>query len=174
MKFKEWFALVEVFDSPLSIDWKKKTDSDWIGEFFVPDPNFPQQQKRYIIRMVKDINMFDRSQEGTPWEVQFKLAVSDNKTTDAITGTGDAMQVFSTVMSGIHQWLNEVQPNGFMISAREPNRQSLYRRMLKTLPPIWEVEDLGTTFFVTNKNAQQPAFTGFGDDDFADYFDDDY
>lgn len=157
MRFKEWF-LTEIFDNPTQINWSKQTNTDWIGSFNIKD-------KRYTIKMIRD--------KGTPWEVSFDL-IRNNKATQDITGTGDAALVFSTVLNGMNQWMKSTNPESFAISAREPNRQSLYRRMLKMLPKVWEVEDLGTTFFATNTSVVQPAFSGYRDDDFSDYWDDDY
>lgn len=174
MKFSEWLTIVEMFNSPLPITWTKTTPTDWEGSFVVQDgtPNAttPLKNKRalprgkqYIIRMIKGPDM--------PWEVTFEL-VMGNKRSQDITGTGNAAQVFSTVLSGIKQWLDRVKPDAFALSAREPSRQSLYRRMLRMLPPkIWDVEDLGSTFFVQNRT-MEPAFSGYSDSDFDDYYDD--
>lgn len=178
MNFKEWFALTEMFNSPLPIKWTKTTSTDWEGSFVIQDaaPNpamgaAPIKNKRalprgkqYIIRMIKGPDM--------PWEVTFELVVGNKRSQD-ITGTGNAAQVFSTVLSGIQQWLDRVKPDAFALSAREPSRQSLYRRMLRMLPQqIWDVEDLGSTFFVQNKT-MEPAYSGYSDNDFDDYYDDD-
>lgn len=174
MNFSEWITIVEMFNSPLPITWTKTTPTDWEGSFVVQDgmPNAPTplknkkalpRGKQYIIRMIKGPDM--------PWEVTFEL-VMGNKRSQDITGTGNAAQVFSTVLSGIKQWLDRVKPDAFALSAREPSRQSLYRRMLRMLPPkIWDVEDLGSTFFVQNRT-MEPAFSGYSDSDFDDYYDD--
>lgn len=154
MRFKEWF-LTEIFDTTAQINWSKRTNTDWFGSFNIKD-------KQYVIRMVRA--------EGSPWEISFDL-VRGKKTTQDITGTGDAAYVFSTVLNGISQWLTSTNPDSFVISAREPNRQSLYRRILKLLPKVWDVEELGTTFFVTNTSMEQPAYSGYKDDDFSDYWD---
>jgi len=178
MNFKDWVILTEMFNSPLPIKWTKTTSTNWEGSFVIQDglPNSENPAnpiknqrgmpsgKRYIIRMIKDSDM--------PWEVTFELVVGNKRSQD-ITGTGNAAQVFSTVLSGIRQWLDRVKPDAFALSAREPNRQSLYRRMLKMLPSkIWDVEDLGSTFFVQNKTIAAPVNYGYSDDDFDDYNDD--
>jgi hypothetical protein len=162
--FNEFIAdkeaeLSEMFTNPTTIRWAKTNGSgQWKGDFFIGD-------KRYILNFVKmDAQM--------PWEIVFDL-VQNGKKTQNITGTGDAVQVFSTVLSGIKQWMKAVNPPSFILSAREPSRQSLYRRMLQMLPKkIWSVEDLGTSFYVTNKTIEQPKYSGFSDSDFDDYSDD--
>ena len=152
LNFKDW--LNEAFNFPLPIRWTKTSKMDWVGVFNV-------QGKKYIIQMMKEPQM--------PWEVKFELVAGKSRTQE-ITGTGDAALVFSTVLSGIQQWLNKVKPDAFAISAREPSRQSLYRRMLNMLPKKqWEIEDLGTTFFVQNRQ-MHPAYAGFSDNEFSDYY----
>lgn len=153
LNFKEW--LNESFNAPSPIKWAKATPMDWEGVFKIRD-------KKYIIRMMKEPQM--------PWEIKFELVAGKSRTQE-ITGTGDAAQVFSTVLNGIQQWLNKVKPDAFALSAREPNRQSLYRRMLSMLPTRqWEIEDLGSTFFVQNRQ-MQPAYAGYSG--FDDYYDGD-
>lgn len=144
----------EIFDSPTSIKWKKKTNSDWVGLFKI-------NNKQYYLNIMHDY--------GMPWEIKFEL-MHNGKKTQKITGTGDAAVVFATVLDGIKQWLQTVKPNSFVISARESNRQSLYRRLLKILPSNWRIEDLGSTFFAFDKTAKQED-EGFGDDEFDDYYD---
>lgn len=154
-KFKEWLQITEIFNDPFPIKWSRSRQKDWIGKFMVED-------KPYIITMING---------GTemPWEVKFEL-IQNKKPTQEITGTGDAMQVFSTVLSGIQQWLKSENPDSFVLSAAEPNRQQLYRRMMGMLPKNYKYEDLGSTFFVQNINAKQPAFSGYSDSDFEDYY----
>lgn len=159
MDFKEWFNLQEAFNSPLPIRWLKTAHDNWKGEFVVFDTN----PKKYVLNMIKDDHM--------PWEVTFDLIQGKRKTQE-ITATGSAAKVFSTVLDGIKQWLNQVKPDAFALSAREPSRQSLYRRLLQMLPKkLWRVEDLESTFFVQSK-LTKPSFAGFSDDDFADFYDD--
>lgn len=174
MNFSEWMTIVEMFDSPSPITWKKITPNNWEGAFFIQDgisnaaTPFKNKKalplgKQYIIRMIKSSDM--------PWEITFELVMGNKKSQD-ITGTGNAAQVFATVLSGIKQWMDKVKPDAFALSAREPSRQSLYRKMLRMLPSkIWDVEDLGSTFFVQNRT-MEPVFSGYSDSDFNDYYDD--
>lgn len=155
MEFKKWFYN-EIFQNFAPIVWNKKSNTDWVGSFNI-------KNKRYVIRMVRD--------EHTPWEISFDLIKGKTSTQD-VTGTGDAALVFSTVLNGIKEWMRSVNPESFAISARESNRQSLYRKMLKMLPKNWVIDDLGTTFFATNLSIPQPAFSGYRDSDFSDYWDD--
>lgn len=178
MKFREWVVFTEMFSTSVPIRWTKKSPDLWTGTFTIQgaspnpaNPAIPIKNKavlpkglKYLIRMVK-MDMDDM------WEVSFDLMDGGIGRQD-ITGTGNAALVFSTVLVGIRQWAEAVKPASFALSAREPNRQSLYRRMLEKMldPRVWEVEDMGTTFFVQNKT-MQPA-RAFGNS-FDDYFDDD-
>ena len=85
--FKQYFN--ELFENPNEIDWIVKTNSLWQGEFFIKD-------KKYVIKAMKC--------PGMPWEVKFQLMLN-NRPTEEKTGTGDSFLVFSTVISGIKQWL---------------------------------------------------------------------
>lgn len=174
MNFKIWF---ESFESPLPIEWIEKTPTDWEGEFYVPTLQvvsskpkktkyaFVPQGKKYVIRMMK-LPM------GGTWEIKFELEL-DGKKTQEITGTGDSMRVFSTVLSGIREFISEVNPKSIAFSAREPSRQSLYARLLRLLPSTeWKVEEMGEIFFAKRKSAKK-VYSGYSDDDFSDFYRDD-
>lgn len=154
MNFKKWL-ISEMFNSPLPIQWKQRNNSTWEGTFAIND-------KQYLIMMMHEPHM--------GWEVKFEL-LRQGKWTQAITGTGDAAYVFSTVLNGIKEWITKMQPAQFALTAREPSRKKLYARLLKMLPKNWRVEELGPTFFVQDTSKQ--AYGGFSDDGFDDYYDDD-
>lgn len=135
LDFKQYYN--ELFENPNNIDWTVKTNSLWRGEFLIGD-------KEYVIKAMKS--------PGMPWEVKFQL-ILDGKPTEKITGTGDAFLVFSTVINGIKQWLNEINPNMFMLSSYEDNRTSLYSRMLGNLLPksIYNIELFNGSFLIKKK-----------------------
>ena len=97
--------LSEMFTNPTAIRWAKTSKNQWKGDFLIGD-------KKYILNFVK-------MEDQMPWEIVFDL-IQNGKKTQNITGTGDAVQVFSTVLSGIKQWLQSVNPPSFILSAREP------------------------------------------------------
>jgi len=147
MRFKEWI-LSELFNSPGQIDWELKSPNDWVGSFDI-------NGKNYVIKMMKFDIGFGKK-ENMPWEIKFEL-MQNGKGTQEITGTGDSLPVFSTVLDGIQQWLSEVKPKNFMLTAREPNRISLYRRLIRMLPPQeWKAEETGGTF--SAKKRKTPTF----------------
>lgn len=133
--FKQYFN--ELFENPNEIDWIVKTNSLWQGEFFIKD-------KKYVIKAMKSSDM--------PWEVKFQLMLN-NRPTEKITGTGDAFLVFSTVINGMKQWINEVNPKIFMLSSYDDNRTSLYSRMLANLLPksIYKIELFNGSFLIKKK-----------------------
>lgn len=147
--------ITEIFDKPVPIKWDTVNNKEWSGRFNIND-------KIYNIRMIKIQEM--------PWEVVFSL-IQNNKSIQSITGTGNASTVFATVLYGIKKWLKKVEPPEFVISAAEPSRQKLYKRMLQMLPPQWDVEDLGMTFYVRDTTQQDVTHAGYGDE-FEDYYDD--
>lgn len=165
--FKEYFIhqeneINEIFNNPIPVRWVTTTSNNWKGQFLISNE---KENKKYIINIIK-------LEKNMPWEITFDL-IKDKSKTQEITGTGDSFQVFSTVLNAIKQWMNATKPNAFLMTAREPSRQSLYRRMLQMLPrKIWKVEDLGSTFYVQNKTMKQLAYSGFSDSDFDDYMDD--
>lgn len=159
MNFKEW-VYSELFERPLPIKWSKTPMGDLKG-------NFTVNNKNYILTMVQGDSYM-------PWEIKFELIdpISGKKLQN-LTGTGDAMQVFSTVIKGIKFFLDKYKPDAFVLTAsdREPSRISLYKRLLSMLPKNkWEVDDLDGTFYVQKIGAK--PLPGWSDDDFSDYLDD--
>lgn len=136
LDFKQYYN--ELFENPNNIDWTVKTNSLWRGEFLIGD-------KEYVIKAMKS--------PGMPWEVKFQLML-DGKPTEKITGTGDSFLVFSTVISGLKQWISEIDPKIFMLSSYEDNRTSLYSRMLPNylLPKsIYNIELFNGSFLIKKK-----------------------
>jgi hypothetical protein len=128
--------ILESFNEPQPITWVKQTKNDWAGKFKIKDKN-------YIIRMVRSNDM--------PWEISFDLILNGKKTQN-VTGTGDALSVFSTVLSGIKQWASRVKPVEFLLSAAEENRKSLYLRLLRlNLPKRFKVEQYAGCFHVEDE-----------------------
>jgi hypothetical protein len=123
-------VLNELFDKQTQVNWSTQTEDSWYGTFVIGG-------KEYKISIIRD--KFDNFY--MPWEVVFCLK-KDGKCTTDITGTGDAGQVFATVMSGVQEWMKSERPNEFVMSAAESSRQKLYLRMLqKYLPNGYEVSE---------------------------------
>tara|TARA_R110000868_G_scaffold20153_9_gene85636 strand:+ start:2660 stop:3130 length:471 start_codon:yes stop_codon:yes gene_type:complete len=152
-------AIYELFDTPVPIIWEERGPTRWFGSFNV-------NNKQYVLRMV---TMNDASEWiQSPWEVSFDL-IRNGKSTQSITGTGDAARVFATVIYGIKKWLHDVQPHSFSLSAREPSRVKLYDRMLRMLPKQWVVDNYDGVFMVNDKS--KVLQKTHSDDDYDDYGD---
>lgn len=150
-------AICEIFDTPVPLTWEERGPTRWFGSFNV-------NGKRYVLRMV---TMGD----DAPWEVSFDL-VRNGKSTQSITGTGDANKVFATVLYGINKWLLDIKPHSFSLSAREPSRIKLYTRMLRMLPKQWVVDNYDGVFMVKDKSkVLQKTNDSYDDYDYDDYDD---
>lgn len=123
-------VLNELFEVSSNITWKAKGKDRWHGEFVVEGNKY----QIFIVRDEISPTFF------MPWEIIFCLE-SNGKCVHDITGTGNASQVFATVLEGIKQWVKETEPTSFMMSAAEKSRSSLYKKMLsKMLPKDFKVE----------------------------------
>lgn len=116
--------LFELLDMPLPWKWIRKLKS-WDASFSVND-------KKYFVR-------FTIAAPNT-WEMYFWLYGARrhanelglvSKTGLDITGTGDAVKVFSTVKSILEAFIKTVNPDDiFFTSDEEPSRVKLYDRFM--------------------------------------------
>lgn len=86
--------------------------------------------------------------DGQVTEVMF--SVGDHKDSMNITGAGEEIIIFSTVLAEIKKYAaaNPQQTITFSADADEPSRVKLYDRMLKNIPNI-EREEEGDEVFYT-------------------------
>ena len=113
--------LSEVFDSPEKIKWGKKGNSD-MGNFTIED-------NEYEIWM-------NPLRDGKTWSIEFVQVANDSfarhgKT--GITGAGNEVKLFSTVIAGIKQWVKKNKPEVIEFTASEPSRKKLYNSLIKRL-----------------------------------------
>jgi hypothetical protein len=160
MDFKKWLTN-ELFNSPSQIQWKNGKYGNKIGKFIIND-------KKYQMIIASPM------MQGGPSEISFQLILPNGEKSEEITGTGDEFSVFATVLDGIQHWIKSYNPKSFIMSAKEPNRKSLYRRMLSLFNKgEWITEEISDgTFLVYNKKSKKP--TEYSDDEFEPYFSDDY
>ena len=122
----EGYLLNELFDTKVKV--KKITDrrDEIIYKFSIED-------KVYNVIMVKAAPI------AHIWEIIFTLdrlkgkTVEDEKTMLGITGTGDAIEVFSGVIKTVKMWTKEKKPEIFGFSAKEPSRKKLYVKFAKSI-----------------------------------------
>lgn len=62
------------------------------------------------------------------WTVEF-----DRNGEQTITGEGDALRIFATVVSIIRDFLSTKKPDALLLESKERSRTTLYRRIIKRL-----------------------------------------
>ena len=82
--------------------------------------------------------MYDVTQSGNCIAVSFCALGKDNACDFGIMNSGKSVLVFSTAVAILRQILDDMNPRLLTFSAKEPSRQKLYLRMVKTLLPTWE------------------------------------
>lgn len=114
-------SLTEAFDKPLKISWYK-SKYEWSGSFKTTSDSY-----EINIRMLRKNNK-------EFWEVEF----SGHKGDMDISGVGNQFQVFATVLSGISEFLKEVNPDMLVFSSVKDStkagvnsRDTLYDRLSK-------------------------------------------
>ena len=149
--------LFELFDNPVSdIEWEETVlgeDARFrVGEYvynvsFSPVPPDAFEEDRSIPRSL--MAMIDN--DVAPIDIEFQQYKAAPKNsfitgtdgTHEITGTGNEIKVFSTVVDIIQNWISR-NPNEQLvyISAKEPSRVKLYRRMVNSFAKgkkVWEL-----------------------------------
>ncbi len=69
----------------------------------------------------------------------------------SITGSGNSVGVFSTVVDIITAFVVEYDPSNIYISAKEINRVKLYLKMIKRLLPGWHIT-IEDTYIIVQKS----------------------
>lgn len=112
--------LQELFDKSAEIKNIKKDKYLWIADFTVND-------KTYEFSAA-----FHADEED--WGIEFYFEdTKENKIKSGITGTGDELLIFSTVLKIIDKFIKEKNYPNISFSAEEPSRKKLYDRMIKIL-----------------------------------------
>ena len=111
--------LTEIFDKPEPIKWGKNGKTI-TGAFTVGEE-------------VYDI-YFSPFGKGNEWVIEFVQKVAGKKRGKlGLTGTGKEFQVFSTVISGIRDWIKKKKPKAFEFEGSGESRKKLYTRLVKLL-----------------------------------------
>jgi len=144
MRYSELSRLDELFSS--KADWKiiRHNSNQYQYEFDINDIT-------YEVDMMK--------MQHNIWGVSFNIK-GDHQF--KMTGTGNASLVLSTVMDIMQTFIKANDPNGvrFEASMSEPSRVSLYRRLSKSMAPmfnyeVYEEERNGDMFFFLTKKKEQ-------------------
>lgn len=100
---------------------------------------------------------YSNPEDPSTWEVEFSAAGSGRRGSKfGITGSGNAAQVFGTVVSILKEFLfRRPDITTLRFTAEEPSRQALYKRMIARLLPGWSLQiSHDKDFTVTKGNAQ--------------------
>lgn len=119
--------LDEIFDKPLKFRWISKNSNAWKGTFET------QQEITFLVKMEKYLSDWFRPPEYS-WQVSFDVF---NRTDDkfGLTGKGESLAVFSTVISMMKEWIKKEKPNMIDFSAKEASRKKLYLSFTERIAP---------------------------------------
>jgi hypothetical protein len=140
-------GLTESFDHPLPYHWQGRNR-------LVQQANFAVEDKHYRVMFWK----VDDPRIKNAWSVEFSLAARERWQVHQ-TGTGNAHQVFATVLAVIREFVTRVNPQQIRFSATHENRKNLYLRLANRMPgytvtdvvpdthgtlPSWKIVVMGT------------------------------
>ena len=114
---------MELFDKPVEY-WADEEDGRPVYKFQVSDTGY---------QFMYDILMSDNC-----IDVSFCALDKNNECEYDIMNSGNSVLVFSTVVSILKKLLDDLHPRMLIFSAKEPRRQKLYLRMVKSLLPTWD------------------------------------
>lgn len=125
--------LEELFKKSAKIHWDKSSGKDYAEATFVV------AGKQYLVYLEKvspdiaDIVLGEYIDAEDIWSVEFSISggidTSAISNRYGITGTGDAYEVFSSVIEALSEFTDRYNVDLFMFSASEPSRVSLYKRL---------------------------------------------
>ena len=113
----------ELFDRP--VEWELATSRSDVYEY-----EFRLEDKLYYVD-------FEDPVDGV-WRFNFGF-MSGGEGQTGIMGTGYEYEVFSTVIEIVQDFLQRVNPNGLMFTAKELSRKKLYNRMIKRVPGNYKI-----------------------------------
>jgi hypothetical protein len=124
----------ELFKDPDDWDWDFKGNTECQASF-----NIDHEFYEFLA--------YTNGNEEQLWAVEFK-SLSGGRF--GITGAGNAIRVFATVVDILKDFLsrNQGKVGGLRFSAKEPSRKKLYLRMVKQLIPSWKMREESDTIFV--------------------------
>lgn len=112
--------LTEIFKSPTK--WEKVPATDPTYAFQIGD-------NHYIVEFFKTVSDTGKYQLS----LAHRGSRYDYNWSDSITKTGNAFVVFSTVYNIIENFIQSYRVETIQFDAKEPSRQKLYRRLVKTI-----------------------------------------
>jgi hypothetical protein len=129
--------LFELFNKPTKVEWD--TDDRNMAEayFEIDDKQYLIYFERMNIDYLERMLNFEIDTEDV-WMIEFSRSgfIKDpavNANRSGITGTGDAYNVFATVLMTMNAFKDLRKVEYFVFSASEPSRVSLYSRLASKL-----------------------------------------
>lgn len=115
--------LTELFNNAFNYELERKDSGSWKAIFFTTN------NSRVLVS-------FDESStEVKAFDVDFRRG-APGATTYEITGEGDAIRIFSTVIEIIRDFVKRENPNIVTFNAKEPSRKKLYARLATKICPL--------------------------------------
>ena len=125
--------LTEAFDKPYPYKLVKVSSDEYVSEFKVADGSF--------IKVMLTGSEHADDYDEYDWEIFFQRIGKSGKPSTDVTGEGDAMRIFATVMKVIEEFIKKENPKYMNLSAEKKtqggdknvlqSREKLYKRMLK-------------------------------------------
>lgn len=129
MRYSE---IMELFDG--GVAWTRTKDNGDLKYY-----EFQIGETRYVCHLRHGNTMFDDDHYLPIWDIDFDVMDRKDNNDFMLTGGGNAITVFSTVMAIAKSFAKENNfPNmRFMADVTEPSRVKLYKRMISSikLPP---------------------------------------
>lgn len=161
--------VLESMDNPYNARLKKTGKTEYRSDFTTDDGD------KVSVHFEGDEHIDDYDE--TDWEISFVRNGSQ-----ALTGEGDAMRIFATVIKLIREFIKKEKPVYFNLSAAKDDkdntsklqsREKLYGRLIKRYITGYNIQPersrSGTTFYFTAQEVQMEMTTtsgvaGTGDD----------
>ena len=124
MKFKEFIAITESFDSALEWKWDNKGATKCEASFDVPN--------KKLNRDVHYVVSFDRAAGSPSWKVKLGLEGKYFGTMHYdTTKSGEEFKVYATALRVVLAFLKEKMPdNVIIVDKNDPRRLKLYGKMI--------------------------------------------
>ena len=124
MKFKEFIAITESFDSVLEWKWDNKGATKCEASFDVPN--------KKLNRDVHYVVSFDRAAGSPSWKVKLGLEGKYFGTMHYdTTKSGEEFKVYATALRVVLAFLKEKMPdNVIIVDKNDPRRLKLYGKMI--------------------------------------------
>ena len=119
----------ELFTQPYDWNWFSQSNEEAIAHFSTGKVD-------YSVNFTRN---FYPDSEQTEWFVEFAASTPQGRSY-SITKTGDAAQVFATVLDIIKQFKKSHPKQFLLFSAEEPSRQKLYLSLIKKLSSSYTVD----------------------------------